>query len=82
MGTLNNRCRITIGTQKGTRILTSTQVSASGHLSGSRTAPCVAYPLALERRQVEASDAGRVSACQGIGWRVYAQVFAGLGIKP
>ena len=25
-GTLNNRCRITIGTQKGTLILTTTQI--------------------------------------------------------
>ena len=30
LGTLNNRCRIKLGTQKGTLILTTTHIEVSG----------------------------------------------------
>ena len=46
LGTLNNRCRIIIGTQKGTIILTTTHVAASRKLFW--------FPAAMSKRKLTA----------------------------
>ena len=60
-GTLNNRCRIIIGTQKGTIILTTTHIKNSG--SGIEGSECTLLELHIMTAQEENSNCMNVFLC-------------------